>query len=114
MPKNKEIKSFNIREVRFIECCDCGLVHEVSYDIYDDGTVIMHFSREEERTEKARIARAGGKGKLMCQLLEDAIARENLHPENTNENPDAVKSEVVSVGEILKNGEKWLTKKLQK
>ncbi len=80
MPKDKEIESFNIREVRFIECCDCGLVHEVSYDIYEDGTVIMHFSREEERTEKVRIKRAGGKGKLMCQLLDDARLRENLVP----------------------------------
>lgn len=76
MPKDKEIESFNIREVGSIECCDCGLVHEVSYDIYDDGTVIMHFSREEEKTEKARIKRAGGKGKLMCQLLDDAILRD--------------------------------------
>ena len=104
MPKNKEIESFNIREVRFIECCDCGLVHEVSYDIYEDGTVIMHFSREEERTEKARIKRAGGKSKLYCRQLDEARARENLHPP---EAPDAVKTEASSIGAILGKGEKW-------
>ncbi len=104
MPKDKEIESFNIREVGSIECCDCGLVHEVSYDIYEDGTVIMHFSREEERTAKARIARAGGKSKLYCRQLDEARARENLHPPET---PDAVKTEASSIGAILGKGEKW-------
>ena len=114
MPKTGDAVTINIREIQYIECCDCGLVHEVEYEIYEDGTILMTFTRVNDRTEKARIERAGGKGKLMCQQLDEATARENLHPENTNENPDAVKSEVATVGEILKNGEKWLTKKLQK
>jgi len=113
MPNHIDKVTFNIREVQFLECCDCGLVHEVSCDIYEN-QIIMTFTRANDQTEKARIARAGGKSKMMCRLLDEATARENLHPENTNENPDAVKSEFATVGEILKNGEKWLTKKLQK
>ncbi len=75
MAENKFTVTVNGQEVQFIECCDCGLVHEVYYDIYEN-KIVIHFEREEERTEKARIKRAGGKGKLMCQLLDDAIARD--------------------------------------
>ena len=79
MPKNHFIVTVNGQEVQFVECCDCGLVHEVYYDIYEN-KIDMHFEREEGRTEKARIKRAGDKGKLMCQLLDDAILRESLIP----------------------------------
>ena len=113
MAKYDGKETFDISCLTRIVCCDCGLVHDVSFYEKDD-TIFVTFERNEARTEKTRIERLGGKGKLMCKLLDDAIARENLHPENTNENPAAVKSEVVSVGEILKNGEIWLTKKLQK
>ncbi len=78
MAENHFIVTVNKEEVQFVECCDCGLVHEVSYDIYEN-KVEMHFEREDERTEKARIARAGGKGKLMCKLLDEAILREPIH-----------------------------------
>lgn len=80
MPKNDGSVTLNIREVQYIECCDCGLVHEVSYDIYDDGKILMHFKRMDERTEKARIKRAGGKGKMMCQLLDEAILKDMAKP----------------------------------
>jgi len=113
MPKYKEKITIDLSLLKTLECCDCGLVHTISYE-EKDGTIFLSFERNEPETEEARVKRAGGKGKLMCQLLDEATARENLHPENTNENPDAVKSEVATVGEILKNGEKWLTKKLQK
>ena len=110
MAEKHFIVTVNGEEVQYVECCDCGLVHEVSYDIYEN-KVDMHFERKDERTEKARIERAGGKSKLYRRQLDEARARENLHPPET---PAVVKSEFVSVGEILKNGEKWLTKKLQK
>ncbi len=80
MPKNDGTITINIREIQYIECCDCGLVHEVSYEIYEDEKILMTFKRKDERTEKARIKRAGGKGKLFSRLLDEAIVRENLQP----------------------------------
>ncbi len=78
MDEDHFIVTVNGQEVQFVECCDCGLVHEVSYDIYEN-KVDMHFERKEQRTEKARIERAGGKGKMMCKLLDEAILREPIH-----------------------------------
>lgn len=72
--------TFNIREIQYIECCDCGLVHELKYEIHEDGTILMTFTRADEKTKKARIKRAGGKGKMMCQLLDEARSREGLVP----------------------------------
>jgi len=79
MPENNNSVTFNIREFQYLECCDCGLVHEVEYEIHDDGIILMTYTRKDERTEKARIKRAGGKGKLMCRLLDEATLKEPIY-----------------------------------
>ncbi len=89
MPKNKEIESFNIREVRFIECCDCGLVHEVYYDIYENSIDIV-YSRDEGRTIKRRAEMkldGQSKKKSPSELLaEDMLKNPLTPPSNVNFN----------------------------
>ncbi len=80
MPKNDYIVTVNGQEVQYVECCDCGLVHEVSYDIYEN-KVDMHFERNEGRTIFARSERNKNKVKKNpCELLDEAISREKLIP----------------------------------
>ncbi len=67
--------TFDIETLTRIICCDCGLVHEVSFHVKGEDTFVT-FERNDAETEKVRIERLGGKGKLMCQLLDDAIARD--------------------------------------
>lgn len=97
------IVTINKKELRYIICCDCGLCHAVSYDIFEN-RVDMHFVRDEARTIRARIERKKDKRKNPCEELDEARARENLHPPET---PDAVKTEASSIGAILGKGEKW-------
>ena len=80
MDEDHFIVTVNGQEVQFVECCDCGLVHEVSYDIYEN-KVVIHFERKEQRTEKARIRRVGSKAKLFCKQLDEAMAREPVRPD---------------------------------
>lgn len=75
MPKTNEKITIDLSLLKTLECCDCGLVHTISYE-EKDGTIFLSFERNEPKTEEARIARVGGKGKLMCLLLDDAIARD--------------------------------------
>ncbi len=73
------IVTINKKELQYVGCCDCGLVHEVSYDIYEN-SVDMHFVRDDKRTEEKRAEKLGSKSKLMCLLLDEAILRESLIP----------------------------------
>ena len=93
----------NNEEVQYVACCDCGLVHEIYFDIYNNSIDVV-YTRDEARTKAERIKRAGGKSKLYIKELQEARARENLHPP---EAPDAVKTEASSIGAILGKGEKW-------
>lgn len=79
MSKEHFIVTINEKELRYIACCDCGLVHEVSYDIFEN-KVDMHFERDEARTIRARIERKKDKGKKLGELLDEARLRENLIP----------------------------------
>jgi hypothetical protein len=106
MSKEHFIVTINEKELRYVGCCDCGLVHEVSYDIFEN-KVDMHFVRDEGRTEKARIKRAGGKGKLFCLQLDEAIARDPVRPDNSykesSQSRKERKSESVVVGTMIKS-----------
>ncbi len=75
MSKYDGKETFDIAELTRIICCDCGLVHEVNFFGKDDD-IYVTFERNETETEKTRIKRLGGKGKLMCKLLDDAILRD--------------------------------------
>ena len=74
-PNNTDPVTIDIREVQYIECCDCGLVHEVEYEIYEDGKILMTFTRNEERTELARLG-IKMKKKTMCELLDESILKD--------------------------------------
>ncbi len=75
MSKEHFIVTINEKELRYIACCDCGLVHEVSYDIFEN-KVDMHFVRDDKRTEEKRAEKLGSKSKLMCLLLDEAIQKD--------------------------------------
>ncbi len=79
MTESNEKSTFDLSYLRFLECCDCGLVHTISYEAKDE-TVLLSFVRNEPRTQKARAQKASNKGKTMCQLLDEARLRENLVP----------------------------------
>jgi len=84
MPKTNEKITIDLSLLKTLECCDCGLVHTISYK-EKDGTIFLSFERNEPGTEEARVKRAGGKGKLMCLLLDEAISREKLIPIKTGQ-----------------------------
>lgn len=74
------IVTINKNELRYVICCDCGLCHEVSYDIYKN-KVDMHFVRDEARTIRARIERKRKKPERNpCDELDKAIESEALNP----------------------------------
>ena len=79
MSKEHFIVTINEKELRYIACCDCGLVHEVSYDIFEN-KVDMHFVRDEARTIRARIERKKDKGKKLGELLDEALGKEPARP----------------------------------
>ena len=79
MPKYNEKTTIDLSLLKTLECCDCGLVHTISYEEKDE-TIFLSFERNEPETEQARVKRADGKGKLMCKLLDEARSRENLVP----------------------------------
>jgi len=70
MTESNEKTTFDLSVLRFIECCDCGLVHSISYEIKGT-TVLLSFVRAESRTKKAR-----NKEKTMCELLDEAILKD--------------------------------------
>jgi len=77
MCKHNEPVLFRLGIDMFLECCDCGLVHKIDYEI-KDGKIILALDRNEERTDKARIKR--NKKKSACDLLTEAIIRESEDP----------------------------------
>ena len=73
MPNNNGTESFFTSTLKFVECCDCGLVHTIKFG-KEDGKDIVTFIRNEVRT---RMAREKPKPKkTMCELLAEARLKE--------------------------------------
>ena len=62
----------DLTNLRWIQCCDCGLVHELFY-CEKDGTPYIAFDRDEARTEKARIETATVDANMLLPLIEAGI-----------------------------------------
>lgn len=97
------IVTVNKEEVQFVQCCDCGLVHEVYYDIYQN-SIDMVFTRDEGRTITRRAEMKGvvvSKVKSISEQLDEDTLRHPLNPPDTEKvNCDNYSS----IGEIFTNG----------
>ena len=106
MSKYDGKETFDIETLTRIICCDCGLVHEVSFYVKGEDTFVT-FERNDVETEKVRIKRVGGKGKLFCLQLDEAIARDPVRPDNSykesSQSRKERKSESVVVGTMIKS-----------
>ncbi len=72
----------NKQEVQYVRCCDCGLVHEVYYDIYEN-SIDMVFTRDEGRTIKRRAemkTAVNRKEKSPCEELDEDRLKHPLNP----------------------------------